>query len=62
MKMNKNKNCAQEIPQVKVPQPALSPTGTSPNCTPPRAKIPQLPAHQMKIPWQDKSSISPFFL
>ena len=35
----KNKNCTKEIRQVKVLQ-----TGTFPNCTPPRAKIPELPA------------------
>ena len=57
-----NKNCAQEIRQVKVPQLALPPTvtspnwhlpklalpptGNSPNRPSPQAKIPQLPVHR----------------
>ena len=61
--MNRNKNCAQEIRQVKVPQLelpptgtspnwhfpqlAIPPTGTSPNWLSPQAKIPQLPVHTM---------------
>ena len=49
IKINYNKNCAQEIRQVKVPQLALSqlalpPTGTFPDWPLPRAKIPQLPS------------------
>ena len=40
------KKCAQEIRQVKVPQLALPPTGTSPNWPSPQAKIPQLPVHR----------------
>ena len=36
--MNENKNCAQEIRQVKVPQLAPPSTGTSPNWPSPRAK------------------------
>ena len=49
IKINYNKNCAQEIRQVKVPKLALSqlalpPTGTFPNWPLPRAKIPQLPS------------------
>ena len=35
--MNKNKNCAQEIRQVEVPQLALPPNGTSP--TSPRLRL-----------------------
>ena len=50
--MNENKNCAQEIRQVKVPnwhfpQLALPPTGASPNSPSPQAKIPQLPVHRL---------------
>ena len=38
---NKNKNCAQEIRQVKVPQLALPPTDISP-----KWHLPQLPVHR----------------
>ena len=40
--MNWNKNCAKEIRQVKVPQLALLPTDTSPNCNFPNWHFPQL--------------------
>ena len=43
IKINYNKNCAQEIRKVQVPQLAHPPSGTSPNF--PKAKIPQLPVY-----------------
>ena len=38
--MNQNKNCAQEIRQVKVPQVALPPSGTSPKWHFPQVTLP----------------------
>ena len=38
--MNKKKNCAKEIRQVKVPKLALPPTGTSPNWHFPQLALP----------------------
>ena len=49
--MNKNKDCAQEIRQVKVAQLALPQTGISPNWASLQAQIPQLPVQKLLIFW-----------
>ena len=49
--MNKNKNCAQEIRQLKGPQLALPPSGTSPNWHLPQLALPPTgPRPRLKSP------------
>ena len=49
--MNRNKNCAQELRQVKIPQLALPQTGTSPNLHFPQLALPPTgPRPRLKFP------------